>query len=273
MKTILVPVDFSETSVNAAKYAAKLALQIGGKVMLLHAYEYPVTYPVVDGLELTDEGIKELNVKELKKVKQIVEEDEPYIKVEFMVINGNLSGVINMFAENLRTDLIVMGLTGAGKIKSSLIGSKTLDVARNTLVPVIIVPGKCNFKKIEHVGLATDFRDVVENIPDKTVTRFIDVTNSRLHIINVDYHHEYATVDTPFQSGLVESMFQYYHPKYHFVEDENIVEGLSRCIEKEQIDILVTIPHKHNLLERMFKGSHTKQIIFHSKVPVMIAHE
>jgi nucleotide-binding universal stress UspA family protein len=272
MKTILVPVDFSETSINAAHYAAKLALQIGGKVMLLHAYEYPVAYPVDRGLELTDEGIKEINTKELIRVKQLVEREDPLIKVEYMVINGILSGVINVFSENLRTDMIVMGVTGAGKLKETLIGSNTLEVARNTNIPVIIVPGKCRFKKIERVGLATDFKEVVENIPDKTVIKFLEATAARLHVINVDYHHEYATEDTPLQSGLLESMFQYYHPQYHFVEDEDIMEGLSRCTEEQKLDLIIAVPHKHKWLEKLFVPSHTRQIVFHSKVPVMVVH-
>lgn len=272
MKAILVPVDFSETSINAAKYAAKLALQIGGKVMLLHAYEYPFAYPMDKGLELTDEGIKEINITELKKVKRVVEQDEPLIRVEYMVINGNLSGVINVFAENLRTDLIVMGITGAGRIKEALIGSKTLEVAGNTNIPVIIVPEKCVFNKIINIGLATDYRQVVKNIPYKEVINFAEATGARLHIVNVDFHHEYATADTPFQSGLVETMFQYHQPQYHFVGDENIIEGLSRCINDKHIDLLIAVPHKHNLLEKLFTPSHTKQIVFHSKVPVMVVH-
>ena len=273
MKSILVPVDFSDTSINAAHYAAKLALQTKGRVMLLHAYRYPVIYPVDKGMELTDEGIKEINKKELLHIKTIVEREEPLIKVEYMILNGNLSGVINMLSENMRVDLIVMGITGAGVLKEKLIGSNTLDVANNTRIPVIIVPEKCRFKKIEKIGLTTDFKEVVESIPDKTVIKFLEATGARLHVINVDYHHEYATTDTPFQSGLLESMFQFCRPQYHFVEDENIIEGISRCAEEEKMDMLIAVPHKHSLLERIFTESHTKQIIFHSKVPVMVVHE
>ncbi|MGE5107974.1 MAG: universal stress protein [Sphingobacteriales bacterium] len=273
MKTILVPIDFSETSINAARYAAQFALQIGGKVMLLHAYQYPVAYPVDKGLQLTDEGIKEINMKELNKVKRMIEAEIPLVKLEYIVINGILSGVINVFAENFRTDLIVMGLSGAGKLKEVLIGSNTLDVASNTKIPVIIVPEKCRFRKVDNVALATDFRDVVENIPDKQVKYLLEATNARLHVVNVDYHHEYATADSPFQSGLLDAMFEGYQPHYHFVEDYNIVEGLSRYVEEKNIDLLVTVPHKHNLLHKLFVPSHTRQIVFHSKVPVMIVHE
>lgn len=273
MKTILVPVDFSETSINAVRYAAQLAVQINGKVMMLHAYQYPVIHPMDKGMELTDEGVKEINLKELARIKHIVESEIPLVKLEYIVINGILSGVINVFAENFRTDLIVMGLSGAGKVKELLIGSNTLDVASNTRIPVIIVPEKCKFRSVEKIVLATDFRDVVENIPDTQVKRFLSATGARLHIVNVDYHHEYATVDTPFQSSMIEAMFQSWSPEYHFVEDYNVQEGLSRYVEENDINILIAVPHKHNVLHKLFMPSHTRQLVFHSKVPVMVVHE
>lgn len=273
MKSILVPVDFSETSINAVRYAAQLAVQINGKVMLLHAYQYPLVHPVDKGLELTDEGVKAINLKELARIKKIVESEIPLVKLEYMVINGILSGVINMFADNIRTDLIVMGLSGAGKVKELLIGSNTLDVAEHTKLPVIIVPEKCRFNKISTVALATDYRDVVENIPDKHVKNLLEATGARLHIVNVDYQHEYAKVDTPMQSGLLEAMFQWYEPEYHFVQDEDIREGLSRYTEDKKIDLLIMVPHKHNLLHKWFVPSHTRRIVFHSSIPVMVVHE
>lgn len=273
MKTILVPVDFSDTSINAVRYAAQLAVQVNGKVMMLHAYQYPLIHPVDKGLELTDEGVKEINLKELAKIKKTAEADVPLVKLEYMVINGNLSGVINMFAENIRVDLIVMGLSGAGKVKEVLVGSNTLDVAGNTKIPVIIVPEKCRFKEIKKVALATDYRDVVENVPDKHVKHLLEATGARLHIVNIDYHHEYATIDTPFQSGLLDAMFRGYEPQYYFVEDYDVQEGLSHYTEENKIDLLIAVPHKHNLLHKLFVPSHTRQIVFHSKVPVMVVHE
>ncbi|RTL59894.1 MAG: universal stress protein [Sphingobacteriales bacterium] len=273
MKTILVPVDFSDTSINAVRYAAQLAVQINGKVMMLHAYQYPVIHPVNKGMELTDEGVKEINLKELARIKQVVESEIPLVKLEYLIINGELRGVINVFAENFRTDLIVMGLSGAGKVKELLIGSNTLDVAANTTIPVIIVPKKSKFKPVEKIALATDFRDVVANIPDTQVKLFLAATGARLHIVNVDYQHEYATVDTPMQSGLLEAMFQSWSPEYHFVEDYNVQEGLSRYIEANNINILIVVPHKQNMLHKLFMPNHTKQLVFHSKVPVMVVHE
>ena len=45
MKTILVPVDFSPSSLNASNYALDLANSVNAELVLLHVFEFPVLYP------------------------------------------------------------------------------------------------------------------------------------------------------------------------------------------------------------------------------------
>ena len=42
MKTIIVPVDFSKASVNAANYALELALATKASMALFHVYAFPM---------------------------------------------------------------------------------------------------------------------------------------------------------------------------------------------------------------------------------------
>mgnify|MGYP006208714771 FL=1 len=273
MKTILVPVDFSSTSLNAASYALQYARQVGGKLMLIHAFQAPLVYPLYQGIEITPEGMREINKRELKLLADQLSELEPLIKVEHLLFDGKLLQVIHDLTDAMQVAFIVMGITGAGKLKETLVGSNTLAVAKNCKVPVLIVPENAAFKKINDIGLTTDFRDVVKTIPDELVKDLIKSTAARLHVLNVDFKNRQWTADTPFQSGLIETMFSHYHPQYHFIDKEDMVEGLNEYAEKFSIELLLVVPQKHNLVERIFSGSHTKELVFHSNVPVMVMHE
>ena len=44
-------------------------------------------------------------------------------------------------------------------------------------------------------------------------------------------------------------------------------------VEENNIDLLITIPKKHKLLDSLFKHSSTKQLVTQSHVPVMCVHE
>jgi nucleotide-binding universal stress UspA family protein len=273
MKTILVPVDFSSTSLNAASYALQYAKQIGGKLILIHAYKQPLLYPLYQGVEVSPEGMHEIKKKELELLGSQLSELAPLIKVEHMMFDGDLVDVLSSLTDAMQVDFIVMGITGAGKLKETFIGSNTLAVAKNCNVPVLIVPENAVFTRITDIGLTTDFRDVINTIPDTIVSDLVKSTGARLHVLNVDFKNRQWTNDTPFQSGLVESMFQQYHPQYHFIDKQDMVEGLNEYANKFSIEILLVIPQKHNLIEKIFSGSHTKELIFHSDVPVMVMHE
>ena len=47
MKTIIVATDFSSTALNAANYAADMALAINADLLLLYVYQLPVSYSEV----------------------------------------------------------------------------------------------------------------------------------------------------------------------------------------------------------------------------------
>nr|WP_294907751.1 universal stress protein [uncultured Lacibacter sp.] len=273
MKTILVPVDFSSTSLNAASYALQYAKQVGGKLILVHAYKDPFVLPLYQGIEVSAEDLREMKKKELKLLADQLAEMEPLIKVQHMIFDGDLVDVIQSLTDAMQVAFIIMGITGASRIKEKLIGSNTLAVANSCKVPVLIVPHNAVFTRINDIGLTTDFRDVTETIPDNKVKDLIHSTGARLHVLNVDFKNRQWTNDTPFQSGLVESMFQFYKPQYHFIDNLDMVEGLNEYAGKFGIELLLVIPQKHNLVEKIFSGSHTKELAFHSNVPVMVMHE
>lgn len=273
MKTILVPVDFSQTSVNAARYALKFAKQAGGKIMLLHAFLSPSALPMQGDMQLTEEGLWQMNQEELKKLAAMLSAEENFVKVEYMQLRGTVTEAVMQFEDTIQTLLVIMGITGSGKISETLIGSNTLAVARRTVIPVVIVPEHAQWQPITDVGLTTDFKDVIETIPETRIKELLGVLGARLHVLNVDFKDREWTDDTPFQSGLVETMFERYHPSYHFIQNENIADGLSAYAIKHGIELLIAIPKKHNLLDRLFSKSYTKELVFHSKVPVLVLHE
>jgi nucleotide-binding universal stress UspA family protein len=272
MEAILVPVDFSPTSLNATDYAINFAKQVGGKIILLNAFEAPLVYPLYEGVEISHEGLKQINKKELIQLAEQLSNQEPLIKIEYLLKDGSLTYAIEETLKTIDVSLIIMGITGAGKIKETIIGSNTLLVAKHSTIPVLIIPEDCVYSKVNEIGITTDFRDVVNTIPDKLVKHILQMTGAKLHVLNVDFDNRQWTDDTPFQSGLVETMFENFTPKYHFIDHEDMVSGLNEYVDKFGIKLLIAFPQKHNLLEKIFSSSHTKELAFHSKIPVMIIH-
>jgi hypothetical protein len=76
--------------------------------------------------------------------------------------------------------------------------------------------------------------------------------------------------ETPLQSGLVESMFQEFHPEYHFINHPNLAEGLSEYAETNSIEMLIAIKGEYNWLKKLFHKDHVKQLALHTRIPLLV---
>lgn len=277
MKKILVPTDFSAAAKNAALYAFKLAEQLKTEeVILCHAYEAPVNIdPMVPTVVMPDiNTVKESSEKALEHFKSVL---CPFcasgIKVSTLARYNHLGNGLDEICKEAGAGLIVMGVTGANLIEEKIIGSNALSVARNGTVPVIIVPPKAIFTKIEEVMLVCDFNKVAETTPVQPIKQILDATSARLFVLHVDKENSNWSPDTPFESLMLDTLLQGYNPQYHFENNNNFVEAVNIVAQERMIDLIITIPKKHGLFEGLFHASATKKLAYHSHVPIMVIHE
>jgi nucleotide-binding universal stress UspA family protein len=138
LERILVPVDFSDCSLDALAYAAVVAQQAKASVMLLHVLE-PVSY----GLDFdlghfrSREDVRESWTKRLEELASSYR--RPQMPVEFRLRGGFPADSILDSAQTLSCDLIVMGTHGRRGISHTISGSVAEAVLRKARCPVIAV--------------------------------------------------------------------------------------------------------------------------------------
>ena len=276
MQTILVPVDFTEIAKNATLYAISFARQVGiKKIILYNAYQQPVaTDPNMMPVELIDFNIlKESSSKGMVNFARSLQGLATGIAIdtlsEYAILDDGIKSVCNEHA----VDVVVMGVTGGGKLDEALIGSSAVTVAKKVTVPVIIVPPATEFSTIKNVVFACDFKNVVETTPVQPIKQLLDETKAKLFVLNIDHDNKHFTADMPFESLLLDTLLDGYNPEYHFVDSTDFVEAVNSFAVEKEADLIITIPKKHSFFERLFKESHTKQLAFHSHVPLMVIHE
>ncbi|HRF16718.1 MAG TPA: universal stress protein [Chitinophagaceae bacterium] len=275
MKTIIIPTDFSPTATNAMHYGIDMAKAIHASVILLHVYQVPVSYtdtPIV--LVSVEELRKEAEQKLEKLHKEVEHLTSGSIKIYTEARLGNIADEIENLCEKVKPFAVVMGSKGSTGIEKILFGSTTLTAIRHLTWPVICVPpGKVYGNGIKKIGFACDFRNIVETTPANAIKTFVKEFGAELHILNVDYHNKQFKPETPEQSALLHTMLEEVNPLYDFIEHRDIEDGLNEFAEKNNLDLLITIPKKHKLLDGLFKPSSTKQLVVQSHIPVMCIHE
>ena len=63
------------------------------------------------------------------------------------------------------------------------------------------------------------------------------------------------------------------HPFYRFLDYDDIENGLEEFAETNKLDLLITVPKRHNIIDKLFHKSHSKNLVLHTHVPVMAMHD
>jgi nucleotide-binding universal stress UspA family protein len=144
-KRILVPLDFSLTSLRALEAALPLAMRSGAALYLLNVVE-PNPYAAgMDGAMLVTPDAARLR-ESRKQLPRVAEHFVPEsIPVTSLVLRGRAAGVIVETALQNRVDLIVLSTHGHAGLDRLLLGSTAEQVVRHAGCPVLVVrksPGK-----------------------------------------------------------------------------------------------------------------------------------
>ena len=149
-KEILCPVDMSELSDLALKYAHVGARLFGASLTILHAMFFE--YPRYLSQELTTHVLEELKNAKLSAkhelevhVRRVLGDvDNQNGRMRYQVTDSQPAEAVMQALTDTPTDLVVMGTHGYSGFKRWMLGSITESVIHQSLVPVFIVRQKIN---------------------------------------------------------------------------------------------------------------------------------
>lgn len=261
MQTVIVPVDFSETSLNAARYAVQLLTGHYGVNMILH-HVYDKASEADGASEKLEQLKTELREKGIVKIEIFSEEGADFI-IE-----------LEKLARHRQADLIIMGITGRSAIGQTFIGSNTLKMVEKKVCPVLIIPPDTTYQDIKNVLLTSDFKNVSSATPSVPIKKVLKTFHPNLHIINVDSEHYVAlTEEYQAEREKLKQMFSDFNPEFYFLGLYDVDEAINRFAEDKNVDFIVVIHKEHTILSKLFVKSHTKKLAYHSSVPVLAVHE
>jgi len=140
-KHILVPVDFQEPSIKAAKYAVYLAKKLDAEIFLLHILE---TQSMISKffesgnqlVQITDQA-KGL----LQELAASLSEMDPSIKIVTRVDRGKRYDIILKVAQDIDARMILLGENHEGSEAEKDLGTTVYHVTLKSTVPVLTLKG------------------------------------------------------------------------------------------------------------------------------------
>jgi nucleotide-binding universal stress UspA family protein len=270
MQTILVPTDFSPTARNSGVYAAHLAKYLGAKKLVLYnAYSMPLATEMSWAILQTEELQKasEASLEEFKNMMQSF--CGPGIEVQTISDFGFLQERLARIADDVKADLIVMGITGGGKLEEVLVGSNTTHIIHHTHVPVLIVPPDALWKEVKKIGWACDYKEVMKSTPAESIKNMIGEFHASLVVVHNDPNPKAFDPDMFHNNVMVGELFSHLKPEFVREEKEHIIEAIDDFVKTYSIDMLLVIPKKHSWIDSVFRRSNTTRLAYHSHIPLL----
>ena len=287
VRRILVPVDFSNLSIHACRFAISLAHKFKAEVKLLHVFynpaiditpydeHYAYQVKLSSALREIEKNARVNLVKLQEKLKLwCLHEKISDVRILTGLANGEASDEIIEYSRKYRPAIIVMGTRGLTKGTHPL-GRITTKVIEHSRVPVLALPDKsiCRVEQLKHLLYATDFDPSDYSVLNRLLN-MISPFGIQLHCVHIS-----VGVKKPWDPVKMEELKDHLgreyadnNIKFSMMVSDNIVYGLESYIRNNGIDAVAVITHTRGTFERLFAPSLTKKIFTETGKPLFVFH-
>ncbi|WP_370478317.1 universal stress protein [Tamlana flava] len=273
MKTIIVPIDFSEHSEYALRTAANLARRNDAEVLALHMLEMSdIMLSASDGLQ-NEKAMYFLQLAEQKFEEFLKRDYLKDVKVKPIIKHFKVFSEVNDVAMKNHADLIVMGSHGATGLKEFFVGSNTERVVRSSDIPVLVVKNSLTDINFDVVAFACDFSEEAIESYLKATSLFKKM-KSKVYLVYVNLPNERFKSSIEIEKSVVNFFTKAERnldkmEDVHYVSDYTIEDGVLNFANKIGADIIAVPTHGKKGLAHFFEGSVGEDIANHASLPVI----
>ena len=276
IKRILVPLDFSITSLKALDHAVTLAKLTDAEIILLHIAEYihATTDPffgINPGLAVYESDIKNMSTESLNKVAEKLKK-KGFVKVKTLSVTGRTHIEILRASKKIKADIIVMGTNGVSGFREFVMGSNTFSIVRDALCPVLSVQRK---------SIANGFKNILVPFSDMPHSRekvmyaikIAELFDAKIHVLGIDDESTKShLLKISREAEQIKKIIEKFGLKCNVktISDSFNPKPVLSYAKKINADLIVTMGNinKQDITE-YFTGSFSQQIINHSLIPVL----
>lgn len=278
--TILCPTDFSSTAASACRLAVQIAAERGYRVHILHAY---LPFRSAFQGQLGNEADKDRARLEARTGMdafiQSLELSGSTVPVTNSLSEMGLVRALNIYTENIPVALVVMGTEGVKGVAGSLTGSNSYYLAKDTTVPVLIVPEGYTPKGLRHAVFFTDYQ------PDDDVTlgAMKHVLGSQAigqcTLVHITHQQDPDVLASEEKKLLdwklkLETGVGFDNLQTMVIVGREHVTTIEQVLAKTQADLtLITVVGGRSFFERLMQKSLARAIILNPKTPVLLVNQ
>ena len=270
MKTILVPVDFSESAKRALHFARNLSLRIDAKMEVV--FFWHPHFDAADPNRLSPNP-------ELQKIHR--QQMDELIKSENLLPNsGNV--IMGFPADSLvelskdeKVDLIVMGARGEHGAIDKLFGTVSSHVSLFAHCPVLIIPENTpHIQNINRIVYGLEF-PYSEEIAIAQVADLAKQLEADLHFVHI--MEEGATLTDEELQKMYDGISKTIPEQQNFhlvtiIGNDEVLEGLEEYARNNQGDLLAVVARERRWWKRLLFPNRARKLALDTDLPLLVVH-
>jgi len=265
IRKIIVPIDLSETSLNALDTAVHMARLHDASLLLLNVIETGFDFFYEDTL-VSDSSKSSDVLTALAAAIDHTNEVKPVILQQ----EGNVAETIVRQSFINHCDLIVMGTHGASGFRDGFIGSNAYRVIKNAGCPVLTIPPKRKFSSFKKVLFP--IRPVTGALQQYDVVEHFLSGNAVMDVLGLSYRlmeKESNILDKIIYEIEDRLKLNGTRARSGWNKGTIISDDVLHCAGENNSDLIVVTSALDVTTKSNFIGPHSQKIINCSKVPVL----
>jgi len=269
---ILIPIDFSETSLRAIKHGATIAGVFKSEIILLHVQRRS---------DLLDIILPELKVANTWVITGLLEDklhklaeklrEGNNLKVTTRVSIGNVTTEISEIADEYKVGLIIMGTQGSDSSNDLFLGSNSYRVLTKSHIPIMTIRLDSAHDGYSNILLPIDSSDHSRQKVNSAI-KIADKFGARLHVLGLLGTDE---ENYGYKLNVILPQIKKLANKDHVLCSAVIDRVTDRAektleyAEKINADLIIIMSDEKVEFSNLILGTYAHQLINNSRIPVL----
>jgi len=272
---ILIPTDFTYTSINAINVALDCFTHEAIELFLCSVIKVSaLDSAIVNDFDIIYADFNDFDIHKtrLKNLSKKIKRERENVKVIEKLSIGFTVDELVKFENDINPDLVVIGSNKNRRFKTKL-NSISANTAIRFNAPTLVIPSatkKLSLKNFVYVSdYAKEDQSAIQhlfNVFFPTLERFDCIhygkTESLVDLENI------GKFNSVFSAEIENSILN-----FEFFEAEENKDAIQQIIELKKPDVLVCLHNHKTFWQKIFSKSTSKDIVFKAEVPVLVYHE
>ncbi len=272
MKNIIVPIDFSQDSINALNTAISIAKKAEAEIFLIHVNKLKQFAGFFSGQQISENPADIMN----NFTELLLNIDNQGVKITSDTVEGRVDTEVVRLAEEKGAYLIVMGAHGISGERPHWAGSNAFKVVSHATCPVLTVRGDVEVGKvIKKIVLPIDTDlSTRHKVPFAIELALLFGAEIYVFAASMSHSQEFIAKSVSYATQAMEYI-ESFGVKCQMEDGvgNNITDMTIDHAQKVGADLIVIMTEQETAISNIFVGPYAEQMIHKSRIPVLSMHK